>query len=80
MLPVIAKDAGMDEDATAATMATFVFPSVAEQLGEKWLGGGAQAFMDGVAQVFLDAGSIDGKLDSYVDSVNIDPLQQALAN
>ncbi len=28
MLPHIAKDAGMDEDATAETMATFVFPSV----------------------------------------------------
>ena len=28
MLPHIAKDAGMDEQATAETMATFVFPSV----------------------------------------------------
>ena len=53
MLPVIAKDAGMDVDATAATMATFVFPSVDEQLSEKWLGGGAQAFMKGVAEVFV---------------------------
>ncbi|RDC71033.1 taurine ABC transporter substrate-binding protein [Rhodovulum sp. 12E13] len=75
MLPVIAQDAGMDLDATEATIETFVFPGVSEQLSEKWLGGGAGSFMDGVAQVFLDAGSIDGKLDSYAETVNIEPLQ-----
>ena len=52
MLPVIAKDAGMDLDATAATIATFVFPSVEDQLSEAWLGGNAQNFMLGVAQKF----------------------------
>ena len=36
-----------------------------------------QDFMNGVAQVFVDAGSIDGKLDSYVDNVNVGPLQAA---
>jgi taurine transport system substrate-binding protein len=77
MLPVIAKDSGMDEEATAQTMATFTFPSVEDQLSEKWLGGGSQAFMDGVAQVFVDAGSIDGKLDNYVGTVNTGPLSAA---
>ena len=77
MIPVIAKDAGMDEDATAATMATFTFPSVEEQLGEKWLGGGAQSFMKGVADIFVQAGSIDSALDSYADTVNTGPLQAA---
>ena len=52
---VIAKDAGMDEEATAETLAGFVFPSVDEQLSEKWLGGGSQTFMGGVAQVFVDS-------------------------
>lgn len=75
MIPVIAKDAGMDEQGTADTMATFIFPSVADQLGPKWLGGGAQAFMQGVAQVFVDAGSIPSKLDSYDAAVNIGPLK-----
>ncbi|MEO0991818.1 MAG: ABC transporter substrate-binding protein, partial [Pseudomonadota bacterium] len=69
MLPVIAKDAGMDEDATKATIDTFVFPSVEEQLSDKWLGGGAASFMGGVAQVFMDAGSIDAARDSYEDAV-----------
>ncbi|SDE33405.1 ABC transporter substrate-binding protein [Ruegeria marina] len=74
MLPVIAKDAGMDLADTEATIATFVFPSVEEQLGAKWLGGGAQEFMKGVAQVFVDAGSIPAALDSYENAVNTGPL------
>ena len=74
MLPVIAKDAGMDETATAETLAGFIFPSVDEQLGAAWLGGGAQDFMGGVAKVFLDSGNIDAALDSYAGTVNTAPL------
>ena len=77
MLPVIAKDAGMDEDATKATISTFVFPSVDEQLTDKWLGGGSQGFMKGVADVFVNAGSIDAALDSYENAVNAGPLKSA---
>ena len=77
MIPVIAKDAGMDETATAETMATFVFPSVEDQLSAKWLGGGAQEFMKGVADVFVQAGSIPAALDSYEGNVNIGPLAAA---
>ncbi|WP_299546677.1 ABC transporter substrate-binding protein [uncultured Tateyamaria sp.] len=77
MLPVIAKDAGMDEDAAAETLATFKFPSVDEQLSEAWLGGTAPAFMKGVADVFVGAGSIDAALDSYVGAVNTGPLSDA---
>ncbi len=74
MLPVIAKDAGMDEQATADTIATFIFPSVDDQLGEKWLGGGAQTFMKGVADVFVAAESIPAALDTYNSAVNTGPL------
>ncbi len=77
MLPVIAKDAGMDETATAETMATFVFPSVEDQLSAKWLGGGSQEFMKGVADVFVQAGSIGAALDSYESAVNTGPLSTA---
>ncbi|MGP6088131.1 taurine ABC transporter substrate-binding protein [Antarctobacter jejuensis] len=77
MLPVIAKDAGMDPDATMATISTFIFPTVEEQLSAKWLGGGAQEFMKGVADVFVEAGSIDAALDSYDDNVNVGPLSAA---
>ncbi len=77
MLPVIAKDSGMDEAAAEETLATFVFPSIEEQVGSKWLGGGAQEFMQGVAQVFVDAGSIPSARDSYGDAVNVGPLTAA---
>lgn len=77
MLPVIAKDAGMDVEATEATISTFIFPSVEDQLSAKWLGGGAQTFMKGVADVFVEAGSIDAALDSYENAVNTGPLQAA---
>ena len=75
MLPVIAKDAGMDEAAAESTLSTFVFPSVKEQLSAKWLGGGSQEFMVGVAKVFKDSGNIDQARDSYEDAVNIGPLK-----
>jgi taurine transport system substrate-binding protein len=77
MLPVIAKDSGMDVEATAATIDTFVFPPVDEQLTAKWLDGGAQEFMKGVADVFVEAGSIDAALDTYENNVTTGPLEQA---
>lgn len=77
MLPVIAKDAGMDIADTEATIATFSFPSVEEQLSEKWLGGAAQNFMLGVANVFVGAGSIESALDSYAGAVETGPLAAA---
>ena len=77
MVEVIAKDAGMDIEATKATIATFEFPSLEDQLGEKWLGGGLPAFMLGVAQVFQEAGSIPAALDSYEDAVAPGPLTSA---
>lgn len=77
MLPVIAQDAGMDVDAAASTMATFDFPSVEDQLSDKWLGGGATTYMKGVADVFLNAGNIPSKLDSYESTVNAGPLADA---
>ena len=77
MLTAIAKDAGMSEEDTLSTMSTFVFPGVDDQLSDKWLGGGAQEFMKGVADVFVNAGSIDAAKDSYEDNVNVDPLNSA---
>ncbi len=77
MLPVIAKDAGMDETAAAETLATFVFPTVDDQLSGKWLGGGAQEFMKGVAGVFVAAGNIPAALDDYSPRVNTGPLTAA---
>jgi taurine transport system substrate-binding protein len=79
MIPVIAKDAGMDETATAETLATFKFPSLEEQLGAAWFGGTVQSSMKGVADVFVAAGSIDGALDSYAPAINTSALVAANA-
>lgn len=75
MLPVIARDAGMDEDATAATMAGFEFPSVEDQLSAAWLGGGTQTFLLEVANFFVETGNIDSARESYEGAVNTGPLQ-----
>ncbi|MEM5474991.1 ABC transporter substrate-binding protein [Pacificibacter sp. AS14] len=74
MLSKIASEAGMDEDATSTSLSTFDFPSVEEQLSEKWLGGAAQEYMKGVADVFVEAGSIPSALESYDDTVSTGPL------
>ena len=77
MLPVVAKAAGMDEDATKQTLAGFVFPTVEEQLSEKWLGGGTQKFLKEVADFFVDQGVIDQARPSYDDAVDASYLQAA---
>ncbi|MGR3467917.1 MAG: taurine ABC transporter substrate-binding protein [Shimia sp.] len=74
MLAAIAEDAGMSEEAAAASLSTFTFPTVEQQLSEAWLGGNAQEFMKGVADVFVSAGSIDAAKDSYEDNVETGPL------
>ena len=77
MLAAIAKDAGMSEEDAASTMSTFSFPVVQDQLSGKWLSGGAQKFMKGVADVFVRADSIDAAKDSYVEHVNVGPLRDS---
>lgn len=74
MLAVIARESGMDVEGTASSIGTMAFPSVEDQLSESWMGGNVQTFMKGVADVFVEAGSIDSALDSYEDAVNIAPL------
>lgn len=74
MLAKIATEAGMDVEAAEASISTFAFPSVEDQLSAKWLGGNAATFMKGVADVFVEAGSIPAALDSYEAAVNTAPL------
>ncbi|MDD9910391.1 MAG: ABC transporter substrate-binding protein [Ahrensia sp.] len=77
MLPVIAKDAGMDEDAAKSTLAGFTFPTVEEQLSGKWLGGGSQTFLKEVADFFVSTGNIPESRDDYASAVNTEPLTAA---
>ncbi len=77
MTPAIAKAAGMDAEATVATMAGFAFPSAAEQLGPKWLGGGTQTFLKEVADFFVAQGTIPAARDSYEGAVDASYLKAA---
>ena len=77
MLPVIAKDAGMDEAAAKSSLDTFKFPTADEQLSEKWLGGGTQTFLKEVADFFKEQGQIPEARDSYESAVNSEPLSSA---
>jgi taurine transport system substrate-binding protein len=77
MSPVIAKAAGMDLDATKATMGGFAFPSAKEQLSEKWLGGGTQKFLKEVADFFVEQGTIPKARASYEDAVDASYLEAA---
>jgi len=77
MLPVIAKDAGMDEQATKETMAGFEFPDVATQLSDGWMGGGLQTFLKGVGDFFVEQGNIPSARDTYDGAVNAAPLEAA---
>lgn len=77
MLPVIAKDSGLDIAEAAALIDTLSFPSVEEQLSTKWLGGGVQQAMKDKADVFVAAGMMEAVVDDYDAVVNIGPLSQA---
>lgn len=77
MLAVIAKEAGMELDAAKTAISTMKFPSIEEQLSDKWFGGAIQTFMGGVATVFKDAGSIESTLASYEGRANAAPLEAA---
>ncbi|MEO9781241.1 MAG: ABC transporter substrate-binding protein [Sedimentitalea sp.] len=77
MLQAMAKSSGMDFDAAMAALEAMSFPDADAQLSEVWLGGAVAPFMKGVADVFVEAGSIDGALDNYEPAVNAGPLKAA---
>ncbi len=74
MLQVIATEGGMDLEAARASISTMTFPSMDEQMSAKWMDGGIATFMSGVADVFVEAGSIDAALPDYTNSVNAQPM------
>ncbi len=77
MLEEISKAAGMDMEATVATLEGFGFPDIETQLSADWLGGGLQTFLKDVADFFHAQGTLDTALDSYDGVVNASYLQMA---
>lgn len=79
MLPVIAQDAGMDQDAAAGVIDNFRFLSPQEQLSEAWLGGRVPSYFDGVAQMFHQLGNIPSVGSDYAGFMDLAPLEAAAA-
>lgn len=77
MLPVIVEASGMDREGTIATLERFGFPTLEEQLGPDWMGGGLQSFIKGVADFFAANGNLPAALDSYDGVVNVTYMQRA---
>ena len=75
MLPVIAKDAGMDLPKAKSMLAGFSFPTLKEDLGPVWMGGGVQSNLLDVASFFVKTGNIKKARASYADAVNLGPLK-----
>ena len=77
MLPIIAKAAGTDVAATKATMQTFNFPTIKQQLSEQWLGGGTQKFLKEVGAFFVEQGTIPNARKDYNNAVDSSYLEAA---
>ena len=77
MIPVIAKEAGMDEDATRSTLEGFVFPDTETQLSAAWMGGGVQTILKEVGDFFVETGNIPAARESYESAVNASFLEAA---
>lgn len=76
-IPILVKDSGLDEAGTRAQLAGFTLPTIEEKLSDKWLGGGLQTFVKGVADFFVSTGNIPSALDSYDDAVDPSYLEAA---
>ena len=77
MIDEIVEAAGMDKDKALSALATFRFPTLDEQLGPDWLGGGGQAFLKEVADFFVSQGQIESALLTYTPVVNTSYLEAA---
>lgn len=73
----LAKDAGLDEQATRDQLAGFVFLTTEQRLSADWLGGGLQTFLKEVADFYVTTGNIPAALDSYDGAVDASYLEAA---
>lgn len=66
-MPTIAEAAGMEKDAAEEMIAKFSFPTIEEQLSDKWMGNGGTIapFTKEVADFFVAQGEMNSSLDSY---------------
>ena len=68
--PIIAEAAELDLKASNIVLSLFDFYTREDQLSERWMGGGVQAFLKEVADFFQQQGKIDSALDDYGPTVD----------
>lgn len=71
----IAGEAGMSEDDAQGSLDTFSFPTISDQLGDKWFGNDVPTFMNQVADLFVAEGALDSKLDDYGATIDTSVLE-----
>ncbi len=76
MMDSISKAAGMDLEGTKAVIGTFVFPSVAEQLSDDWMGGFVAEYLTESAKKLEASGKIKA-LGDYDALINTSFLEAA---
>ncbi|PSK86410.1 taurine transport system substrate-binding protein [Limimaricola soesokkakensis] len=80
MLPVIARDAGMEEGPAGEVIDDFTFIPVDTLLSEKWLGGRVGSYIDGAAEFFHAHGTVPSILPGYGELIITAPLQDIGTN
>lgn len=76
MMESISKAAGMDMEGTTAVIGTFVFPTVAEQLSDEWMGKTVAEYLAAGAASLEESGKIKA-LSDYNAVVNSSYLEAA---
>lgn len=77
MIPEIAKQLNMTENAVATSMDGFEFPSTTDKLGVEWMAGDMQSHMKALADFFLAQNVTASALESYESVVDKSYLERA---
>ncbi len=65
MVKAVAKVSGAKAETVPASMALYAFPTLQEQVSERWLGGGAARALQSAAQFLKEQGTIQAVLPDY---------------
>ncbi|AMR81575.1 taurine ABC transporter substrate-binding protein [Cupriavidus nantongensis] len=78
MVKAVAKVSGAKPETVPASMALYSFPTLQEQVSERWLGGGAARALQSAAQFLKEQGTIQTVLPDYGPGVNAEWAKRAL--
>lgn len=78
MVKAVAKVSGAKPETVPASMALYAFPTLQEQVSERWLGGGAARALQSAAQFLKQQGTIQTVLPDYGPGVNAEWAKRAL--